>query len=127
MNKNSNELNFSGVEETALLTLYARAIESRKDNPILKDEKAEEIAARLDELHQQHTGGSEKHYFSRTFDARLAIHIPLRSKKFDEYTRAFIMKRILIAWWSISAAGWIRASFAWITKKSCSLMLTCRK
>ena len=57
MNKNSNELNFSGVEETALLTLYARAIESRKDNPILKDEKAEEIAARLDELHQQHTGG----------------------------------------------------------------------
>ena len=74
------------------MTLYARAIESRKDNPILKDEKAEEIAARLDELHQQHTGGREKHYFSRTFDASLAIHIPLRSWKFDEYTRAFIKK-----------------------------------
>ena len=92
MNINKNELDFSGVEETALLTLYARAIESRKDNPILKDEKAEEIAAKLDELHQQHTGGKEKHYFSRTFDSKLAIHIPLRSNKFDEYTRAFIMK-----------------------------------
>ena len=89
---NKNELNFSGVEETALLTLYARAIESCKDNPILKDEKAEEIAARLDELHQQHTGGKEKHYFSQTFDSRLAIHIPLRSRKFDEYAWTFIKK-----------------------------------
>ena len=37
-----------GVQQTLLVTLYARAIESRSANPILKDLSAEDVVERLD-------------------------------------------------------------------------------
>ncbi|MEM8599399.1 MAG: class I SAM-dependent methyltransferase [Bacteroidota bacterium] len=37
-----------GVPETLLMTLYNRAVESRRPNPILVDTKAEQMVARLD-------------------------------------------------------------------------------
>ena len=53
MEKVKGKLDFSGVEETALLTLYAKVVESQSEDPILKDEKAEEMAARLDPILQK--------------------------------------------------------------------------
>jgi O-methyltransferase involved in polyketide biosynthesis len=44
------QLDLTGVEETALLTLYARAIESQSEDPILKDEKLEAMLKHLDPL-----------------------------------------------------------------------------
>ncbi|PZD72613.1 hypothetical protein C1752_03449 [Acaryochloris thomasi RCC1774] len=41
-------LQLAGVPETLLITLYARAAESQKSDAILQDEKAIEIAQRLD-------------------------------------------------------------------------------
>lgn len=93
MNINESELDFSGVEETALLTLYSRAMESRSQNPILKDEKAEELVVKLDELLQKRNGKMAKQLYSRSIDPRLAVHIPLRALKYDEYTRAFLEKQ----------------------------------
>lgn len=90
MNRNSIALDFSGVEETALLTLYARAMESKSTDPILKDEKAEHLADTLDQLFAQRTGAMARQLYYRSIDPRLVIHIPLRSKQYDNYTRQFL-------------------------------------
>jgi methyltransferase (TIGR00027 family) len=86
----ANELDFSGVEETALLTVYSRVIESRSQNPILKDEKAEALVEKLDELLQKRNGEMAKLLFSRSIDPKLSVHIPLRALKYDDYVRAFL-------------------------------------
>ena len=41
-------INLKGVPETMLQTLYARAKESKKEDHVIYDEKAIEIAAELD-------------------------------------------------------------------------------
>lgn len=92
MDKMKGKLDFSGVEETALLTLYAKAIESQSENPILKDEKAEELAERLDPLLRKRTDKMARQLYGRSVDPRLTIHIPLRSKKYDEYASDFLEK-----------------------------------
>ena len=90
MEKFNEKLDFSGVEDTALLTLYAKAIESRTNDPILKDIKAEELIDCLDPLIKQRTGKMARQLYERSVDQRLTIHIPLRSKKYDDYTRDFL-------------------------------------
>ena len=90
MKKVEGELDFSGVEETALLTLYAKAVESQSINPILKDEKAEEMAERLDPLLRQRTGKMAHQLYSRSLDPRLTAHIPLRAVKYDAYAQDFL-------------------------------------
>ena len=90
MDNKAKSLDFSGVEETALLTLYARAMESKSDDPILKDEKAEQLAVRLDELVKERSGQMARQLVTRSIDPRLVIHIPLRSKKYDEFTQTFM-------------------------------------
>ena len=42
------KIRLTGVKQTLLATMYARAIESRSANPILKDPSAEDIVERLD-------------------------------------------------------------------------------
>src|SRR5512133_42386 len=44
----SMKVNFTGVKETLLLTLYTRVMDSRSNNPILGDRKSVEIAQQLD-------------------------------------------------------------------------------
>lgn len=83
---------FTSVEETALLTLYAKAIESQSVEPILKDEKAEALAACLDPLLQQRTTKMAQQLVNRTIDPRLVVHLALRAKKYDTYTKDFIGK-----------------------------------
>ena len=90
MEKVKSGLDFSGVEETALLTLYAKAVESQSENPILKDEKAEEMAARLDPLLRERTGRMAQQLYTRSIDPRLTAHIPLRAVKYDAYAREFL-------------------------------------
>ncbi len=85
-----NVVDFSGVEETALLTLYSRAAESRSQNPILRDEKAEELAEKLDQILKKNKEKKGKRLTSRSIDPRLSVHIPLRANKYDEYTRVFL-------------------------------------
>jgi len=87
-----NEVDFSGVEETALLTLYSRAMESRSDNPILKDEKAEELVEKIDRMLEKRNGKMAKLLVSRSIDPKLTVHIPLRAKKFDEYASMFLQR-----------------------------------
>ncbi len=53
---NFGTLDFSGEEETGLLTLYSKAMESQSADPILKDPMAEAIVARIDPILQQKDG-----------------------------------------------------------------------
>ncbi len=92
MNHQKVDLDLSGVEETALLTLYAKAIESQSDDPVLKDERAEEMVKRLDALLQVKSGKMAYQLRKRSVDPRLTIHLPLRSKKYDEYALEFLEK-----------------------------------
>jgi len=85
-------LDLSGVEETALLTLYARAIESQSEDPILKDEKVEWLVKQLDPLLMKQNSKMAKRLRKRAIDPRLTIHMQLRAKKYDQYSINFLKK-----------------------------------
>ncbi len=85
-------LDLSGVEETALLTLYARAIESQSDNPILKDEKIVAMIERIDPLLHKHNSKMANRLQKRAIDPRLTVHMQLRAQKYDNYARDFLEK-----------------------------------
>ncbi|MGD2077694.1 MAG: class I SAM-dependent methyltransferase [Chloroflexota bacterium] len=81
---------FSDVNETGLLMLYARAMESRSDNPILVDKHAERIVEAIDEQ----IAGSNDPFLSMLYnkkvDERLVVHAALRAQKYDQYAQAFL-------------------------------------
>ncbi|MBG0787753.1 MAG: class I SAM-dependent methyltransferase [Anaerolineaceae bacterium] len=85
-------LDFSGVEETGLLTLYSKAAESQSADPILKDPMAEAIVARIDPILQQKDGAMARQLRNRAVDPRLNVHLALRSRKYDDYARAFLVQ-----------------------------------
>ena len=69
----------TGTQETLLITLYARALESRSARPILADPWAEAAVERVD------------HDFAKFHvDRQHQLTISLRAKKFDDWTRAFL-------------------------------------
>lgn len=83
-------LDFSGVEETGLLTLYGKALESQSADPILKDPMAEAIIAKIDPILRQKDGAMARQLRNRAVDPRLNVHLALRSRKYDDYVRAFL-------------------------------------
>lgn len=86
------QIDFSAVEETGLLTLYCKALESQSDDPILKDPMAEDIVRRIDPILQMKDGPMARQLRKRAVDPRLAVHLALRSRKYDEYVRAFLAR-----------------------------------
>ncbi len=92
MTENNGTLDFSGVEETAIFTLFNRAIESRSDAPILKDKKAEELMDFIDPLLQDKTGKMAQQLRKKSIDPRLTVYTTLRAKKYDDYAVAFLTK-----------------------------------
>ncbi len=90
MNDKFQELDFSGVQETGLLTLYNKALESQSEDPILKDEIAESLIGRIDPILKFKEGKMAKQLRERATDPRLNVHIALRSKKYDDYAREFL-------------------------------------
>jgi methyltransferase (TIGR00027 family) len=85
-------LDLSGVEETALLTLYAKAIESQSANFILKDRKVENLVNKLDQLLQKQNSKMAERLRNRAIDPKLTVHLQLRTKKYDEYVINFLEK-----------------------------------
>lgn len=92
MDKPGDQLSLSGVEETALLTVYARAIESQSEDPILKDERIEALVQRLDPLLEKTDSKMAKVLLRRSIDPRITIHMPIRAKKYDAYAAEFLEK-----------------------------------
>lgn len=80
----------SDVEETSLLTLYTKAIESQSKDPILKDEYAEALGEKIDPLIKNSPLKMAKQLYRRTIDHRLVVHLAIRSKKYDDYAKVFL-------------------------------------
>ncbi len=75
----SENVHLTGVQETLLTTLYARALDSRSKHPILHDQAAEEVIGRID-------------YDFRTLKIAPddVITIALRTKHLDQWTADFL-------------------------------------
>jgi O-methyltransferase involved in polyketide biosynthesis len=72
------QLHLGAVQETLLIPLYGRAVETRKDHPVLRDAKAEEMVACID------------YDFARFDDLPSLIGTVLRTALFDDWVRAFL-------------------------------------
>src|ERR1700759_37334 len=70
---------FTPVEQTAFLTEYARALDSRWPGPILGDRLADEIVARID-----------YNFAGLGVPASVVCQSALRAKMLDDRVRAFI-------------------------------------
>jgi len=74
----THEVNLTGVQRTLLITLYAKALDSRSKHSILKDKKADEIVRSID-FDFEHTKG---------FGNRNILVI--RARQLDEWVREFL-------------------------------------
>lgn len=73
--------NLSGVSETLLITLYGRAVESRRPDALMRDPKAEEIVQQMD------------YDFSRVrLHGHDEVALILRMREFDRFAREFLAR-----------------------------------
>ncbi len=77
----------STVSETALITLKARVQEAEKDEPVIRDEVAQECLAKIRSLLPAET---QHRLLNRSLPSSLTRHIALRARKYDTYAREFI-------------------------------------
>ncbi len=80
------------VSATMLITLYARARETKSKNPIITDSKAVEMI----EVIRKEIAGSEnpihKKILKNKYNSKLAVTMALRSRRFDRYVSDFLLK-----------------------------------
>lgn len=86
----TNQPVLSAVAETGLLTFYCHVVESQRQDPILKDDKALEIARRLNPVITNSPNSLLRNLAKGKVKKELVVHINLRAKKYDEYARAFM-------------------------------------
>lgn len=102
------------VSETALITLKSRVVESEKENPIIRDEIGSECLERIlpllpDELKDRLIGGK--------MPVTLTNHIAIRARRYDKYTKEFLVKHpdgLVVSlgcgldtrYWRISKSDW---------------------
>jgi methyltransferase (TIGR00027 family) len=87
-----DKLEISELNETALLTLYARALESQSEDPILKDEMSEKLVRTLDPFIRMRDSKMARQLAKNAVDPRVSVHLTLRAKKYDEYVQDFLLK-----------------------------------
>jgi O-methyltransferase involved in polyketide biosynthesis len=72
---------FTPLEDSLFLTLYARALDNRRPNPILGDAMADQIVRSIDyDFGQLHV------------DTNLVLSVALRAKKLDQVASAFLAR-----------------------------------
>jgi len=92
MKEKALERLFSDVEETGLLTLYGKAIESQSENPILDDTVAVAMTEKLDPILAKSDSKLLRRLYKRKIDPRLVVHLALRARKYDCYAREFLSR-----------------------------------
>ena len=90
----------SPLEQTALLTQYARALDSRWARPILGDTLADDIIGKID-----------YDFAGLGVPASVVCQSALRAKMLDDRVRVFIAEHPDAVWWT-SARVWTRGCFA---------------
>jgi O-methyltransferase involved in polyketide biosynthesis len=81
MQMEPEKVHLTGAKQTLLITLHAKAVESRSPDSLLKDRFADQALARLDYDFKPLDLGPDG-----------AISMAMRAKAFDDWTRAFIEK-----------------------------------
>ena len=77
------------VSETALITLKSRVQEAEKDEPVIRDEVAQECLAKIRPLLPLEM---QNRVLNRNLPATLTRHIALRARKYDSYAKDFLAK-----------------------------------
>lgn len=85
-------LDWQDVSFTLLATLYSRAHESRSKDPIFTDPQSEEIVRQLTPLLAQSPNKLHQNLAKGKVDKNLVVHIALRAKRYDAYTRSFLQQ-----------------------------------
>lgn len=81
MMNNKEKIKLTEEKETLLVPLYCKALESKKQKPIIIDEKAKEILDRIDyDFAQLKT------------PKKTAVTLCMRAKRIDSYTKEFLAK-----------------------------------
>ena len=75
-----SQIKLTEVKETLLIPLYSKAAETKKDNPIIIDQKAVEIISKIDYDHA-----------ALKIPMKTHITICMRAKQFDNYVKKFLM------------------------------------
>jgi len=76
------KVKFQKEKETLLVPLYCKYLESQKESPIIKDEKAIEIV-----------NGIEYDYEQLEIPKQTCVTICIRAKQFDNYVKNFLMDK----------------------------------
>jgi len=80
------------VSNTMLITLYARAHESKQKDPILRDDKAVEM---IDMIKQELAGSTNpihQKILKDQYNRFLTVSMALRSRRFDRYVSEFMQR-----------------------------------
>ena len=72
---------FTPLEDSLFLTLYARALDNRRPNPVLGDAMADQLVAKLD-----------YDYSQLKIDTNLILNVALRAKKLDQAAARFLAR-----------------------------------
>ena len=83
----------NNLSKTLFFPLYCRAIESKRKNPILKDEKAVEIVNILDKYFSKTNSDFYEMLLQQKLPKTYIKKINLLTKKFDEYAINFLLKK----------------------------------
>jgi O-methyltransferase involved in polyketide biosynthesis len=79
MANHKEKIQLTKEQETLLVPLYSRAVESRQPNPIFADAKAQEILEQV-----------EYDFTRLNIPRKTAVTLCIRAKKIDAYTREFL-------------------------------------
>lgn len=91
-NGTMQKLDIGDIASTSLVTLYCRAIESQKEDPIINDPKAVEIKNRLDKIFSDSDNRLERSLALGKINKNLSVHIAVRAKRYDEYAEEFLKR-----------------------------------
>jgi methyltransferase (TIGR00027 family) len=85
------EVKITDISSTMLLTLYCRAMESLSPDPVINDPEAVRITTALNSLLAHSSDRMYKDLGEGKLNRKLMLFISLRAKRFDDYTRAFLL------------------------------------
>jgi len=108
-----NDFQLTAVSETLFLPLYALALESQSEHPIMVDEGAVDLTRRLNEA----LAGSDSRIARRLVQVRLPgillASMALRVRRYDAYVRAFLEREPATGFpwgWLIAPAALLAAA-----------------
>lgn len=100
MNSDENDMktyndinNINDISETLLIPLYARAIESKSDNPIIFDQMAINITENLNQYFTNSKSKLHKKLQKGKLKKKIPESLSLRTRKFDKYVLDFIKSK----------------------------------